>query len=184
LAKLPHAAPDFDSDSAYQSPEKIVPWRDPPAEYRQRDLAVAGLEISTSHKLAAIQRKSMQMLESLPVAQQNNDPGVLASLETAFLGDSAPEKALALSKWAVESVPKSATFAMNHGLALKRAGNLQEAERELLRAIELDPSLSYAYAELAVLYDSEGKREEALATIDRFLKWNPQTIQFRLARGH
>ena len=78
-------------------------------------------------------------------------------------------------------MPRSATFARNYSRALKRAGNLVEAESELLRAIDLDPSLMQAYADLAVLYDGEGRQAESIAAIDRFLKWNPQNIQFRLA---
>jgi hypothetical protein len=48
----------------------------------------------------------------------------------------------------------------------------------------LDPSLTRSYAELAILYDGEGRQQESMAIIDRFLKWNPQTIQFRLASRH
>ena len=126
-------------------------------------------------------RASVKMLEDLPEAQQNSDPDVLSSLEVAFLESSPPARAVALSRWAVESMPSSATFALNHGLALKRAGDLKQAEQELLRSIELDPSLSRSYAELAVLYDGEGRQQESMAIISRFLKWNPQSIQFRLA---
>ena len=129
-------------------------------------------------------RESVKLLEALPEAQQNSDPDVLSGLEVAFLDSSPPAKAVALSRWAVESIPKSATFALNYGLALKRAGDLKQAEREFLRSIELDPSLMRPYAELAVLYDAEGRQPESLATINRFLTWNPQTIQFRLARHH
>ena len=122
------------------------------------------------------------MLESLPEEQQNGDPDVLSALEGEFLATSAPERAIALAKWAVDSLPKSAVFALNYGLALKRAGEPQKAESEFLRAIDLDPSLMQAYAELAVLYDRQGKQAESMAILDRFLKWNPQTIQFRLVR--
>jgi predicted CXXCH cytochrome family protein len=166
----------------YQGADAIIAWREPPAEFRQRDLALAGLQISSREKLSAIMRQSMKLLEALPEAQQNSDPDVLSSLEVAFLDSSPPDKAVALSRWAVESMPKSATFALNYGLALKRAGDLKQAEREFLRSIDLDPSLMRSYAELAVLYDSEGRQADSMATIDRFLKWNPQTIQFRLAR--
>ena len=38
-----------------------------------------------------------------------------------------------------------------------------------------------SYAELAILYDSDGRQKESIATIARFLQWNPQSIQFRLA---
>ncbi len=70
---------------------------------------------------------------------------------------------------------------MNHGLALMRANNLGEAERELQRALTLDPSLMQAAAQLAVLYDRQGRKADSQAAITRFLKWNPQSIQFRLA---
>jgi hypothetical protein len=163
-----------------QRADAIVAWRDPPAEFRQRDLALAGLLISS--KLPAMLRESIKQLELLPEGQQNSDPDVLSALEVAFLDSSPPDKAVALSRWAVESTPKSATFALNYGLALKRAGDLKQAEHEFLRSIDLDPSLMRSYAELAVLYDAEGKQAESMAIIDRFLKWNPQTIQFRLAR--
>jgi predicted CXXCH cytochrome family protein len=160
----------------YTGPETLVPWRDAPAEFRQRDLALAQLQVSS---LAA---QGARLLETLPESQQNSDPDVLSALEAAFLESTAPAKAVALSKWAVDAVPGSATFALNHGLALKRAGNTADAERELLRAIDLDPSLMQAYAQLAVLYDSQGKATESRAIIGRFLRWNPQNIQFRIAQ--
>jgi tetratricopeptide (TPR) repeat protein len=161
--------------------DTVAAWREPPAEFRQRDLALAKLQIASKQNLTAMLRESVSMLEALPAAQQNKDADVLSSLEAAFLDTSSPAKAVALSRWAVESMPASATFALNHGLALRRAGDLEQAERELLRSIDLDPSLSQSYAELAVLYDREGRRAEAIAAIERFLKWNPQSIEFRRA---
>ena len=176
--RRPHAG----RNPAQQHSDAIVAWREPPPEFRQRDLALAGLQISAKERLPAMMQESIKLLEALPQAQQNSDPDVLSSLEVAFLDSSPPDKAVALSRWAVESMPKSATFALNYGLALKRAGDLKQAEREFLRSIDLDPSLMRSYAELAVLYDGEGRQAESIATIDRFLKWNPQIIQFRLAR--
>jgi predicted CXXCH cytochrome family protein len=162
-------------------PTGIVAWREPPAEFRQRDLALAELQIATNEKLPAMLRESVKLLEALPDAQQNNDPDVLSSLEAAFLESSPPARAVAMSRWAVESMPASATFALNYGLALKRAGDQKLAEHELLRATELDPSQARAFAELAVLYDAEGRQADSRAILGRFLKWNPQSIQFRLA---
>ena len=173
------ASSSLDSNAA--SKNTVVAWREPPAEFRRRDLALAQLQIASNEKLPGMIRASVKMLEDLPEAQQNSDPDVLSSLEVAFLESSPPDRAVALSRWAVESMPNSATFALNYGLALKRAGDLKQSENELLRSIELDPSLSRSYAELAVLYDGEGRQQESMAIISRFLKWNPQTIQFRLA---
>jgi tetratricopeptide (TPR) repeat protein len=163
------------------APNTIVAWREPPAEFRRRDLALAQLQIASNEKLPGMIRAGVKMLEDLPEVQQNSDPDVLSSLEVAFLDSIPPERAVALSRWAVESMPNSATFALNYGMALKRASDLKQAEHELLRSIQLDPSLMRSYAELAVLYDEEGRQQESMAIIKQFLKWNPQTIQFRLA---
>ena len=169
------------STNSNSASNPVVAWREPPTEFRRRDLALAQLQIASNEKLPAMLRASVKMLEELPGAQQNSDPDVLSSLEAAFLENSPPERAVALSRWAVESMPNSATFALNYGLALKRAGDLKRAEQELLRSILLDPSIMRSYAELAILYDGEGRQQESMAIIDRFVKWNPQTIQFRRA---
>lgn len=173
--------PGVASSHVTESPA-VIAWREPPPQVRQRDLALAMLQISSKENLPSMMKDSVRMLESLPEDQQNRDSDVLSSLEVAFLETAPPARAVALSRWAVESAPESATFAMNYGLALKRAGDLKPAERQFLRAIEVDASLMQAYAQLAVLYDSEGRQSESIAILDRFLKWNPQSIQFRLAR--
>ena len=162
-------------------PPGIKPWRQPPAEFRQRNMALAALQLAAERDLPALAAQATRIVESLPAQQQTNDPEVLAALEVLYLGTSSPEKAVELSKWAVDSAPNSATFAMNHGLALMRANNLSEAERELLRALNLDPSLMQAAAQLAILYDRQGRKADSQAAIARFLKWNPQSLQFRLA---
>ncbi len=174
--------PNADAKTPYTGPDRLIAWREPVPQYRQRDLALAELETGSEQHLPWMVKDSMTLLETLPASQQANDPDVLSNLEAVYLQTSAPEKAVALSRWAVEAVPQSATFAMNYGIALTRSGNFQQAEQQLLRATDLDPSLMQAYAELAVLYDNEQRRSDAQQTIDRFLKWNPQSIQFRLAR--
>ena len=170
-----------ESHLASGAPEIVTVWREPPKEFRQRDLALAELQVASEDKRPGLLREGVRRLEALPPTQQSSDPDVLSSLEVVFLGTSAPEKAIELSRWALESVPLSPTFTLNYGLALARAGQAAEAERLLLHAIDLDPALEKAYAELAVLYDRQGRKAEARAILGRFLKWNPQNIQFRLA---
>jgi hypothetical protein len=152
-------------------------WREPPADFRTRNLALAGLQLAAEKNLPALAAQSTRLLDSIPAAQQNSDADVLSGLEVLYLGTA---KGVELSKWAVDAAPQSATFAMNHGLALIRADDLAEAERELNRALMLDPSLMQAAAQLAVLYDRQRRQADSKAVIDRWLKWNPQSIQFRL----
>lgn len=167
---------------APSGPNTVTSWREPPAAFRQRDLALAELRIGSERHLPGLTRTGTELLDTLPAREQGNDAGVLSTLEAIYLGKMAPDKAVELGRWAVDSAPQSATFAMNLGLALKRTGNFQQSERQFERAIALDPSLMNAYAELAVVYDSEGRTAAAAKIIERFLLWNPQNIQFRLAR--
>jgi predicted CXXCH cytochrome family protein len=160
----------------------VYAWREPLIEFRQRDLAIADLRIGSERRRQATIEEGVRLLQALPANQQNDDAAALSALQSIYLMTSAPAKALALSEWAEAAEPSSATFAMNLGIALKRAGDGQRAATQLLKAIELDPSLMQAYAELAVLYDEEHRPEDAREIISRFLAWNPQSIQFRLAR--
>ena len=162
-------------------PDKVTAWRDPAPELRQRDLGMAQLQIAIERHLQGLAQEGFERLRALPSEQLSNDSDALSSLETIALGSDL-ERAVALGRRIVELRPQSAACAMSLGLALKQAGNSQEAEQQLRRAIDLDPSLMEAYAQLALLYDGEKRTKDAADTIDRFLKWNPWNIQFRLAR--
>jgi predicted CXXCH cytochrome family protein len=169
-----------------QTPTNTAPsisaWRAPPEELRERDLALAKLQIGLQRHQPSMIQDGVRALESLPEKQQSDDPDALSLLQSIYLNASAPPKALALSEWAAKAEPNSATFAMNLGIAFRRAGHAREAERQFLRAIDLDQSMMQAYAEPALLYDKQNRPADSRKTIERFLAWNPQSIQFRLAR--
>ena len=167
--------------SSTQRTDAVYPWRPPDPKIHQRDLALAELEIGSQENLPDLVESSVRLLETLPVDQQSSDPDVLSNLEVVYLKSSSPQKALALARWAVDSAPRSATFALNLGIAAMRASQVAESEKQLLRAIDLNPSLMQAYAELALLYDRQNRIEDSKQVVQRFLKWNPQSIQFRLA---
>jgi predicted CXXCH cytochrome family protein len=166
----------------HEQTHELKTWRAPPENFAERDLAVADLEVGAAENLPALVAAGVRRLERLPANEQADDPSALGALEAVYLNTSSPAKAVQLCRWAVEAEPRSATFALNLGIALKRAGDPGGAERELLRSASLDPSLMQAYAELAVLYDAQQRPEEAMKIVDRFLRWNPQSIQFRLAK--
>jgi len=163
-------------------PDKVMPWRDPAPDLRQRDLGLAQLQIAIERHLQGLAQEGFERLRTLPPRQLGNDPDALSSLEMIFL-ESDPERAVALGRRVVELRPQSASCALSLGRALQRAGHPQAAEQQFLRAIDLDPSLMEAYAQLALLYDGEKRTQDAVETINRFLQWNPRNIQFRLAHA-
>jgi tetratricopeptide (TPR) repeat protein len=159
-----------------------VPWREPPAEFRQRDLGIADLEVASKYQLQDIGQAGIQLLASLPAAQQNDDSEVLSRLGALMVDQNLMHGALALLRRASEREPTSGASALHFAIALRRFGNFDQAVVELNRAIELDPSLERAYLELSALHQQKGQTREAGETLDRFLKWNSQSITARLAK--
>jgi Flp pilus assembly protein TadD len=132
--------------------------------------------------MQSLAQEGYEALQTLPASRLGSDAEALSTLEMVTL-NSDPARAVALGKRVVELRPQCASCALGLGLAQKQAGDLPEAERQLLRAIDLDPSLMQAYAQLALLYDGQKRVQDAAAIVNRFLKWNPRNIQFRLAHS-
>jgi hypothetical protein len=171
-----------DSADKRSAPSKITAWREPPSQFRDRDLALAEILAAVSKNQPALEEEGGRLLEALPEEQRNGDFDALSALEGLMLQRGSLVAAVPLGRRTVELRPQSAKAAMNYGIVLQRSGDLQEAERQFKRAIELDVSLKPAHERLAILYKSQGRRQEMLDVIDNFLKWNPQDIMFRLQR--
>jgi predicted CXXCH cytochrome family protein len=161
----------------------IVPWREPPSEFRDRDLGLAELLAALSKNQPSLTEDGGRLLEALPKPQRDRDFDVLSALEGLSLQRGDLATAVQLGQRTVELRPQSAKAAMNFGIVLQRSGDGVEAERQFKRAIALDISLKPAYQRLAMLDGSEGRTQEMLDIIDRFLKWNPQDILFRLQKA-
>jgi predicted CXXCH cytochrome family protein len=180
---------DSAQDAGEETPKKtsarprIVAWRDPPREFRNRDLALAEILAAVSKNQPSLEEEGSRLLEGLPLEQRDDDFDVVSAAEGLFLQQGDLPMALQLGRRSVALRPQSAKAAMNLGIVLQRSGDTTEAERQFRRAIELDISLKPAYLHLASLYRSQGRTQEMTDIIDRFLKWNPQDIMFRLQKA-
>src|SRR5581483_1234789 len=172
------APPDTVANAGY---EGLKVWREPPAPFRARDLALATLIASV--RFPALRDEGIELLEELPRATVANDAPVLYALAGAEGLENRPEAALALARAAAAKNPTSAAAAYRLSLGLRRARDTAGAERELRRAVDLDPSLREAWMDLVMLYDRQGRADEKMATMNRFLAWNPQDMVFRLEKA-
>ena len=163
--------------------EHLEAWAEPPAQFRKRDLGLAELMVSITHRLAQLAAPGFGLLEDLPPGQANDDALVLSAMGSARARRGDLREALGLDERAARKQPASADYAVNLADALKVAGDAEGAERELKRAIDLDPSLERAYMELAGLYYEQLRKPEAVAVLDRYLKWNPASITFQFQRA-
>ena len=161
----------------------IEAWVDAPIEFRQRDLIVADLTVGHRLRLPPMRRAGLNLLEKIPKSNRDEDSALLASACEALLDEGMLQKGVDLCRRAAERQPESADRAMTLGIALNRSGDLIGAEHQLQNAIRLDPSLKHAYVELWTLYDAQHKTREMMETADRFLRWNPRNIMFRILKG-
>lgn len=160
-------------------PQSLAPWAAPPALFRDRDLALAEIMVGYQKHVSELQQAGVSLLEKSEAASAGNDALAASALGSMFLIQGRAQEAVEFNRRAAEERPNSADYAFNLAIALHGVGDLEGTERELKRAIDLDPSLERPYITLFSLYSQQGRREDALATLDRYLKWNPQNIKFR-----
>lgn len=174
--------PNGSMETKAGAPKKLTAWVNPPVQFRQRDLMLANLLAGNRLGQAALRHAGLSVFDALTDSQREADAAALAGACEATLDEKLLKKAVEVCRLAMEQEPASADRAMSLGIALDRAGELEEAERELKKAIRLDPSLKHAYVELWTLYDAQKKTREMAETGDLFLRWNPQNVMFRVLK--
>lgn len=79
------------------------------------------------------------------------------------------ENALTETEQCIRIDPASAEVAALHGSSLLRVNRLDEAERELLRAISMNTHLETCYLDLELLYRHRGERDKQIGILERYL---------------
>jgi Flp pilus assembly protein TadD len=166
-------------DSGNFSPDALVAWSEPPAQFKDRDLAMADLLVSVKYRSNVLRDSGSKLLNGIVIARDERDSTLLSALAGNALERKNQEQGVALARQAVESAPDSGHAALILAIALRQSGDAAGAEREYRHATELDPSSKQAWIELAMLYGSQGRMDDVMAVFDRYLAWNPQSILFR-----
>jgi predicted CXXCH cytochrome family protein len=177
------ARPDHTTPLPLGPPQEIQVWREPAPNLQQRDLGLAYFEAAANGKSRQLEDLGRNLLSGLSDSQRNEDGAVMAALGDMNLSSGHAVEAAAFFRRAYELDTSSGWYAMLWGISLKQNEDPTGAERELRRAIKLDPSLERAYLELSALYTKKGKFGEAKEVLGQYLKWNPQSILVRLARN-
>jgi hypothetical protein len=189
---IPHTAstdhrilrrPGPQGEAPTSGPDTLAPWREPPAQFRDRDLALADLMASVKYRSNALRDSGWKLLNGIALSRDENDATLLSALAGSALDRKDQEQGMALARRAAENAPDSGHAALLVAMALRQAGDLAGAEREYRHATDLDPALKQPWIDLAMLCQSQGRMADVLAVIDRYLAWNPQSIMFRLQKA-
>lgn len=164
-------------------PRSIRAWTEPPAEDRDRDLAMANILVGIENRSAPLVEAGAELLERMLSSTSVADAPALSSLAAALASEGRFQDAAAMERRAAGQQPDSADDALNLGLYLAEMGDAAAAERELKRSISLDPFFDRPYKALFDLDSQRNQTSDAIATLDRYLKQNPQSIEFRIERA-
>ncbi len=86
---------------------------------------------------------------------------------------------VALWEDSVSKSPWNARAHNNLGLAYEGMGRMEEAKREYMEAIRIDPSYAEAHNNLGLIYEAEGRIEDAMREFKKAVELKP-----RLAEAH
>jgi tetratricopeptide (TPR) repeat protein len=110
------------------------------------------------------------------------DPLSIAAMEELFVFQDRQGNLPQLVPDLEAAIRKEEGSFMHHnwlGLAYRREGNLEGAERELKRAADLGPDQVGPFANLGILYLQEGRIKEALEVLERALARDPLSVEVR-----
>lgn len=151
---------------AESAPGQLTAWREPSAQLRDRNLALALVtEGMQNHEPAQVIR-GYRMLNRLP--HRDDDPEVSAAIGSILLTAKEPAEATKSFARAVSGRPSYAPYEVNLATSLVEDNRREEAAQHLERALDLDPLLEKAIWELAGIYRSEGQETKAAALVARY----------------
>jgi len=174
ILRLPQVTNNVTGDN------ELFAWREPPPEWRKRDLGLAYLKVGEAERSAAFIKEGFRLLYELP-EESKAEPAVLAGLGSVYLKVERAQEALTLFQQAARLKPENAELAMFCGIAREATGDKDGAVHDLRRAIDLDPSLERAYFEISHLEQLRGELIRARLIIESYLKLFPQSLAGRAA---
>jgi tetratricopeptide (TPR) repeat protein len=125
-------------------------------------------------RLLAAQGKTTEAIASLEAANVAADPTIARELAGLYLEGKQYDKAVALFRSMVDKNPNDADIHLGLGTALVRQHNYTLAESELIKALQLKPSLTDAYFDLAFAAQQNKHYELAIRVLDARAKLQPE----------
>lgn len=170
-------APSLVNGSAPATNEdQLVPWRNPPPQFAERNLGLAYARVGRQLELLPFIRRGYRLLSSAS-NDFPNDPVLLRAMGQIIGGTRAEAGAQALFHKALAVEPNSALVYDDMALAAEQAGDTNNAIQYLEKTLQLDPFLVTPYHDLAQLYTADRQLALAHQTYVRFLKAFPENME-------
>lgn len=151
--------------------------REPEAIQALREyIKLAPGDLRAELQLARALRRSgrnEEALTALHAMGQPTDASLVEPLAAEYLAQKKYSEAAKLYRELTQRSPQNADAQYRFGLSLIGSGDFQEAEKRIIRALELDPGLAPAYGDLAVAASKNGNHMLAIKALDARAKFQP-----------
>jgi hypothetical protein len=162
IARVPEPAATGEEPRNYE----LKAWREPPAAFRARNLALAYATSGFEHGSPARIVRGLHMLEEV-VEDFPDDPDVLSALGSAYLAVRQPRDAVPRFEQVLKLRAPAVTDEANAGAAWLGAGRMDKALPYLESAGARDPLLFTTIEALMQIYQSQGDEAKAAALAER-----------------
>jgi tetratricopeptide (TPR) repeat protein len=156
----------------------LVPWRPGSVEFAQRNLGLAYLAIGERDQSKDFVTKAFPLLVETQKSSAR-DPVVTAGLGLVLYLKSLYSEAAKAFDLAERLLPQDVNFRQDAAAAWWAAGDSARAIRDLELALQNDPSNEEASRLLAEIYGEKNNELLRAQTLDRYLLFRPQSIEFR-----
>lgn len=133
--------------------ELLRAWREPPAPLQNRNLALAYLTNGERTRSLKRLREGLKTLTTA-INEGHQDGEVALAAGVQFVRQKTPERALPLLQRAVEDEPANSLRRLQYALGLLQADRKEDAKRQALEAIRIEPLLEQSYAILGQIEPS------------------------------
>jgi Tetratricopeptide repeat/Cytochrome c554 and c-prime len=159
--------------------DTLVPWREPPARFADRNLGLAEINVGEKLKMPDLAVKGARLLisswKSLP-----QDAAALTGIGEALFSLGRYDDSAAAYEQAIKVEPNIASNYLHAAVAWRAANNETKAIQYLQRTIELDPMIQEAYGELAGIYARRHESDLLRQTWKGLLEAFPKSIEAQL----
>ncbi len=145
-------------------PDTVAAWREPAAELRDRNLAIALVTVGLQNQTSAPVIRGYKMINQL-AKDFPTDSAMYTTLGMVLIKGKEPEQALKSFRRAISVKPNYAPYYVNAATALMQMHQNEAAVKELEKANELDPLLQQPVAMLHQLYQDLGQTAKAQAIL-------------------
>jgi hypothetical protein len=159
----------------------LLPWRVAPEAYAKRNLGLAYLSVGAQQQSQELLGKAFPLIAEARQAFPEDGEltaglGVYADLKGMY------RKAAEIFELAIQARPGDLTSYQAAASAWMDAAYPEKAIRNLEAAIQADPADETSYVMLAEIYGKQNNIAEQNRVLDLYLKFRPQSIEFKLRR--